>query len=356
MTYQELIEQADLWFSQEKPFVLFSYPESTQLFAYFQHSSEKYTTVSFDEKGFVMAPFDYKKTALIIPAAHSSCECVALPEITNHLKEDVKFPDESKGEKKHVSIVEKTIDEINLGEIKKIVISRQKDVTLSKFSLKTLIDQVFTKDYNGLKYVWFHPETAIWCGTTPETLLKLKGGDFSTISLAGTKLPQKGFRTFWSEKEIEEQEIVTHAIFDSLKNITPVLKMSKPYTHQAGSIVHLRTDVTGIVKKNKAKLEKFINALHPTPAVCGMPMEASKSFILENEQYDRQFYTGFLGDINNETRGSHLFVNLRSMQIKNDIASLFVGGGIIKQSNPQEEWLETQNKLQTMGKVVAPML
>jgi isochorismate synthase len=52
------------------------------------------------------------------------------------------------------------------------------------------------------------------------------------------------------------------------------------------------------VLNKKSTLKTLIRALHPTPAVCGLPRGYAKKFILENEQYDRSFYTGFLGELN----------------------------------------------------------
>ncbi len=356
MTYHQLIEKAEDWYSKKMPFVLFSFPEGTKVYAYFQNSSKKHTTSSFEEYGFVMAPFDFDKTALLLPAADCVFEFASMPELSSHPEEDVNIPNSNRGKQLHLDLVDSAIKKIGSSETKKIVVSRKKDIKLSNFKINILTDQIFTKNYNGFKYVWYHPETALWCGTTPEILLKLKDSSFSTISLAGTKKIQGDQYLKWTSKEIKEQAIVTDAIFESLQNITPVLKISKPYTHRAGNLAHLRTDVTGVIRAKNARVDKIVDALHPTPAVCGAPFADAKDFILKNETYNREFYTGFLGNVQCDLLGSNLYVNLRSMKIKDNTASIFVGGGIIGQSDPEQEWQETQNKLQTMLKVVAPML
>ncbi len=102
----------------------------------------------------------------------------------------------------------------------------------------------------------------------------------------------------------------------------------------------------------------MIKKLHPTPAVCGLPKEAAKQFILENESYHRKFYTGFLGELNIDFKTfkkeySDLFVNLRCMDIENNAATLYVGCGITKDSIPEMEFMETVNKSMTIRKVVA---
>ena len=84
-------------------------------------------------------------------------------------------------------------------------------------------------------------------------------------------------------------------------------------------------------------------ALHPTPAVVGYPKAKALEFIRENEGYDRSLYAGFVGVIDpNET--SHLFVNLRCIQLFRDRIRVYVGGGINAQSDPESEWLETEKK------------
>ena len=101
----------------------------------------------------------------------------------------------------------------------------------------------------------------------------------------------------------------------------------------------------------------LIDKLHPTPAVCGLPKETAKQFILKNEGYDREFYTGFLGELNIDFRtfkkdNSDLFVNLRCMEVEKNTATIYVGCGITKDSIPEMEYIETVNKSMTIRKVV----
>jgi isochorismate synthase len=132
----------------------------------------------------------------------------------------------------------------------------------------------------------------------------------------------------------------------------------------------LKTSISGKVKPDL--LPDIIVRLHPTPAVCGLPKESSKSFILENENYDREFYTGFLGELNftsekkrnsnsrNVENGAYraikksteLFVNLRCIQIVDALAFIYVGGGVTKDSDSEKEWEETINKSHTMLRVL----
>ena len=92
--------------------------------------------------------------------------------------------------------------------------------------------------------------------------------------------------------------------------------------------------------------------LHPTSAVCGLPKEPALQFILENEGFDRSYYSGFLGPVNSAT-GTHLYVNLRCMELLEKEAILYAGAGITAESNPEKEWQETQHKMQTMRRVLS---
>jgi isochorismate synthase len=119
-------------------------------------------------------------------------------------------------------------------------------------------------------------------------------------------------------------------------------------------------------------IKKLLKVLHPTPAVGGMPKNEAYLFIKANENYNREFYTGYLGELNFKEeiarvsnnrnienkayRAIHtktdLFVNLRSMQLKDQKATIYIGGGITIDSIPEQEWEETVNKSATMLKVI----
>ena len=158
-------------------------------------------------------------------------------------------------------------------------------------------------------------------GATPEILIEGSTKKYTTVSLAGSKTLDN---INWKEKELDEQRFVTNYIKEKLESESINYQFnSSPETVNAGNIVHLKT--TFNIQTNKAPLE-LANLLHPTPAVCGLPQKKAQDFILKNEGYNREFYTGFLGIINN--RSCSLFVNLRCMQLFKNENWLYVGGGI----------------------------
>ena len=176
------------------------------------------------------------------------------------------------------------------------------------------------------------------------------------MALAGTQKHIDNKIIKWNLKEKKEQQVVVDSLLKRLKKITSIVNISDTYNHKAGSLIHLRTDITGTIKRGKIGLKTLMSILHPTPAVCGSPKNYAKTFILENENYEREFYTGYLGSVNEPTNESILFVNLRCMKIENNTVNLYVGCGITKDSNPLKEWEETSHKSQTMLQVISSML
>ena len=239
--------------------------------------------------------------------------------------------------------LEKAIEIIKQNNLPKLVISRPIAKEISSINLEETYQLLCKKYPNTLCYLLISDEE-IWIGATPEILGKFnkKTHEFFTMSLAGT-LP---INEEWSEKEIEEQKPVTHYISEILKKYVTLSEVeeSETYNHISGNIKHLRTDFTAKIEDNR--LEELIEELHPTPAVCGIPKEFCKEKIIEIEQYNREFYAGY---IKIETEEEiYYFVNLRCAKIYKNQVIAFAGGGITALSSPEKEWRETELKSQAI--------
>ena len=239
--------------------------------------------------------------------------------------------------------LEKAIEIIKQNNLPKLVISRPIAKEISSINLEETYQLLCKKYPNTLCYLLISDEE-IWIGATPEILGKFnkKTHEFFTMSLAGT-LP---VNEEWSEKEIEEQKPVTHYISEILKKYVTLSEVeeSETYNHISGNIKHLRTDFTAKIEDNT--LEELIEELHPTPAVCGIPKDFCKEKIIEIEQYNREFYAGY---IKIETEEEiYYFVNLRCAKIYKNQVIAFAGGGITALSSPEKEWRETELKSQAI--------
>ena len=226
-------------------------------------------------------------------------------------------------------------------DISKVVLSRiKKHPVIDENIFQTYLN--LCEDYNhSFNYLCNIPNEGTWMGATPEILIEGSTENYTTVSLAGSKALDN---INWKKKELEEQQFVTNYIKEKLESESINHQFnSTPETVTAGNIAHLKT--TFNIQTNKTPIE-LANLLHPTPAVCGLPEKTAKDFILKNEGHSREFYTGFLGIIND--RSCSLFVNLRCMQLFKNENWLYVGGGITSLSNADKEWRETELKAQTL--------
>lgn len=193
------------------------------------------------------------------------------------------------------------------------------------------------------------PVTGTWLIATPEILLDSEGDHYRTMALAGTMPYSTGVLPSWSAKNQHEQHIVEQYIDNTLQPFSYDIIKDGPHTVRAGNLQHLCTTFRFHLKQC-TPLCHLLSALHPTPAVCGLPKAEARRFINSNEHCHRSYYSGFAGPIG-MTDGTHLYVTLRCMQIHSDHCTLFAGGGIMPDSTLDSEWNETENKLQTMTKV-----
>ena len=199
---------------------------------------------------------------------------------------------------------------------------------------------------NAMVYFWHHPKVGVWFGASPEILFFQKGEEFQTMALAATQVVNKDNRYFWTPKERKEQALVTEQIQKDLLSFfsKTELNISESSPKKAGNVVHLCTRIKAYQKK--PKLRALVDALHPTPAVGGIPKKEALQFINSEEGYDREFYTGYLGPFS--LNRTELFVNLRCAEYSNQQLSFFVGAGITEESEPMMEWEETQRKAETL--------
>jgi isochorismate synthase len=339
-----LLEKADFYFKNELPFVIYAKPNETILQSVFQNDSTLHTFEN--QKGFVFAGF-YKETNVVFPLSESEIlqekinidEIDDLVQIENESNENVQNHFES--------LVKKGISEIEKGTFTKIVLSRKIELSRLINSIKSY-QNILKKYPTAFRYLWFHPKVGLWMGASPEQLVKIKNNTFETVSLAGTQVFSETIS--WQEKEIVEQQLVTDYIKKSTENLVESIQISEPYTQKAGNLVHLKSDISGKLKSNFCEND-IINALHPTSAVCGMPLDVARNFILENENYNRKYYSGFLGEFQMQEQ-TNLFVNLRCLEVLNNAVNVYVGCGITKDSNPEMEFFETENKSMTMRDVL----
>lgn len=332
----------------ELPFVLYRKGGMKEGKAYFQNNMTKEESLKIDTPKFVFAPFNNQQKTLSIPIE-------AAKEEVFESETDDKQSDGKQTEKyeesemdSHVRMVENGIQTILDSDLKKVVLARKENVPVENFDVLKTFNKMCARYPNAFVYLWYHPDSEIWMGATPERLITLKDNKFEVMALAATQVYNNTMAVSWGIKEQEEHQFVVDYISDKISEFH--IDISDTYTVKAGSLLHLRADITGKVLKDSEGLKTLINRLHPTPATCGLPKELAKDFILNNENFNREYYTGFLGEVHSDS--ADLYVNLRCMKVEGDLVSIYVGGGITRDSVPEKEWLETVAKSKVMRNVL----
>lgn len=336
------------------PLVLYCKPNTGTVHALLQENDTLHQVIDFTENGFVFASFDGQLTHLIPENVSDSITFDRKLFGHSALKGTV-FEPNINAKSDFEKLVNSGIKAIQNDQFKKVVLSRKETVELVHFDLLLTFQRLIQLYPTAFVYCFYHPKVGTWLGATPEQLVKSDGNKFETIALAGTQKDHGNSEVVWQKKEQEEQQFVTDYIVAKLKNKAVNLEITKPYSIKAGMIWHIRTNITAVFDAG-SNLQQIVNLLHPTPAVCGFPKEQSKAFIINHEQYNRKYYTGFVGELNHKgpdaSLNSDLFVNLRTMEIEGDSAHIYIGCGITKDSSPDKEWEESVNKSMTMKRVL----
>ncbi|MGB2128846.1 MAG: chorismate-binding protein [Flavicella sp.] len=349
IAFSDFLDKIAFAYEQNLPFVAYREPNETKLTAFFQEDDKLHLVDNFDTRGFVFAPFDAKDTTVLIPDTGEVLTNFEAESIDSTSQSNV-FAEASESREAHINLVNEAKAYLIENSLPKVVIARSKTIPIRHFDLIQTFYRMLSKYLAATVYVWYHPKVGLWMGATPEMLATLQGKCFKTMSLAGTQMFQGTMEVQWKSKEREEQQLVTDYVLSKLKDKTEFLESGNPYTVRAGSLLHLRTDIQGELSEGM-DLQRLLNTVHPTPAVCGYPTDKAKSFILEKEQFDRSFYTGYFGRLH-PTQKTTFYVNLRCMQIlSKQKARVYVGGGITQKSNAQLEWEETVAKCKTMEAV-----
>ena len=309
--------------------------------------------------GFVFAPFtesrDYYKvliapdiacTASTLPALNFAKTCMVTQKVTKQTLKET-------GKSAYKKLVHKISKQATEKKFSKVIAARviktQKPADFDVVNLFTRLCKKYPHAFVSLVYT---NEFGLWIGASPEILLKVEKGTYKTYSLAGTKANNKeNLNKAWGIKELDEQAIVTKYITKELAKVTEhPLKVTGPETTEAGNLLHLRTTIS--YKGNNAHgWQSAVKALHPTPAVAGLPKQKAIDFILKHEKAPRSFYSGYLGPVNLNGQ-INLYVNLRCMQVLKNKLAVYVGCGVTASSNPELEWRESKIKSETLLSVL----
>ena len=352
MFVEDFIQKVSYLIQNDLPFSLFNQPDNATVYLYYQTDNALFTSDNLDFEGFVIAPFHWDGNFNFIPNTYqltvSKQDVLAYFEIEKRQSEQVTVLNSEQEEIRYQKLVQDAITAIETSKLEKVVCSRKQLISKKINQLATFVKMLQTYPF-AFNYCFQHSALGCWMGSTPELLLSYKNEYLKTVALAGTQAyDAKKTHYNWRQKERDEQQTVADYIVSKLEHLGCDVKVSPAKTAFAGKVVHLKSIIE--TKIAKSKQIDVLKTLHPTPAVCGFPLNKALKFIAAYEHYDRQFYTGFLGIVNVESLA--IYVNLRCMEVNNQSVNLYIGGGVNSASNPVEEWQETVLKSTVLAQVI----
>jgi menaquinone-specific isochorismate synthase len=236
--------------------------------------------------------------------------------------------------------------------LSKIVLSRKIEIeTTDEVNWSYLIEKLH--DRNKECYIFMcKSNDAVFFGASPEKFLSVQDKIIDIDAMAGSAAGDSTDVTheLLNKKNLKEHKIVTDFICDTLSNYAKdVVAAEQPLIIKLSDVQHLHTKITAMLQ-SKEKVLNLIDSLFPTPAVCGIPKNEALKAIRELETHDRGLYSGLIGWINLELN-CEFAVAIRSALYKKSKLFLFAGSGIVEESVPEDEFLETELKLKTILKL-----
>jgi len=279
----------------------------------------------------------------------TSARDLAVPHAPNPDLHAIEAPEEV-----YLEAARAALDEITSGALEKVVLARSCTVeTPSSFDAARVLHNlrenypscfIFAASRYGISFL----------GATPERLLALRGGEIQSEPLAGSmrrgETPgqdrQLAQQLRESKKEQAEHAVVVRAIREALEPFCVELQVSEsPSVLVLPGIQHLKSTLRGKLRASAAhSILEILGTLHPTPAVAGTPREQALAWLKDNEGFERGWYTGPVGWVNDRGEGDFA-IALRAALLRGNHAHLHAGAGLVAGSLPEAELAETRLKM-----------
>jgi menaquinone-specific isochorismate synthase len=246
--------------------------------------------------------------------------------------------------------VRRATERIRDGDLRKVVLALALEVeTDGRVDVPDVLERLRRTYPDCYRFLVQPDDGAAFFGTPPERLVRLRDRAVDTEALAGSA-PRGGTpeadaelaaELVESEKIQHEQGLVTDAICEQLAPFGEVA-CADQRVRRLATIQHLQTPIEATLAADHHVLE-LVEALHPTPAVGGVPPDAAASVIRDTEPFERGWYASPVGWFDAAGDGEFA-VAIRSGVADDDRVTLFGGNGIVADSDPGDEWDEVQLK------------
>ena len=247
------------------------------------------------------------------------------------------------------------LEDVECGNLTKVVLAQALRVSLQEsLSVPDVLSRLAETYPDCYRFLLTPADGATFFGATPERLVSLRGRTVRTEALAGsTGRGDTPAEDEWlaaelldSEKDVHEHQLVADAIRDQLEPFASSVRIGERTVRRLATVQHLRTSITAEMARDEHVLD-LVEALHPTPAVGGLPPDEALRTIRETEAFDRGWYAAPIGWVDAAGNGTFA-VGIRSAVADDRTATLFAGAGIVADSDPDREWDEVQLKYRPM--------
>ena len=250
------------------------------------------------------------------------------------------------------------LERLASGALRKVVLARAFELGFGVSSPSALVDALRADDPHARVYALGLDGGRVLVGASPELLLSRRGARVESLPLAGSvprgRTPEEdaanAAQLEASAKDRHEHALVVEHIESILRPHCRELHLESRVV-RTSSMLHLGTRIVGQLARDVSSLELAL-ALHPTPAVCGLPVEPARAFIRAHETLDRGMYSGVVGSMESNGDGDW-WVALRCAELGPSSTKLIAGAGIVEGSDPRAERLETHAKMNTVARALA---
>lgn len=247
--------------------------------------------------------------------------------------------------------VENAIERIDRGDLQKVVLAQSLSAELEgRVNAPDILSRLGEQYPDCYRFLFAPVGGSAFFGASPERLVTVAGRSVETEALAGSigrgETPaddERLARTLLeSPKNSHEHDLVVEAIRDQLGAMDAHSRTGERTVRRLATLQHLQTPIRAELPADEHVLS-LVEALHPTPAVGGLPPDDALDTIRELETFDRGWYAAPVGWFDEAGDGTFA-VAIRSGLADGETATLFAGAGIVPDSDPNGEWDELQLK------------
>ncbi len=243
------------------------------------------------------------------------------------------------------SVVERGLELVESGALRKLVLAVRQQLLLDRpLDPLQLLAQLRQRQPGSCRFLWQQGDGPALLGASPERLLTVRQGQLRSDALAGTApIGPAAEQLTRSEKDRREHELVVDAISEVLAGAGLTARRPRhPRLARHGQLVHLHTPITASLGEQQPLA--LAGALHPTPAVAGLPRREAMAALRSLEPFERGFYAAPIGWIDSEG-DMELRVAIRSGSLQGQRLELTAGAGLVQGSVPERELQEVALKL-----------